>query len=309
MRLFIFLLIITTPLVTTAKEKPKAEEVSQKDISKHVEQIRKIAAINSGKTLEEKAQRCLKLLDYYESLVTKTYSQKLELSARTGFFQFTGADTMTNFPMVKMKTNDIEMEYALMSSCSLVFNNIGKVVGDNFPIIMSQVARVAYIKQKIEPSLYEAQGYVVRLNPLSRIKNVPIEVGPVPVTTLDLSDEQFLLKTKGELSGTGTYHFFSIISGKQKVKLRNGFDKTLPILTEVSPKSIDALFMRALILEGTMPYFTKEKHRCGLQRSKSDVEMIQLSILCDRAKNFQTDEDGVVTHKEYGFRLYPIEDK
>lgn len=93
-----------------------------------------------------------------------------------------------------------------------------------------------------------------------------------------------------------------------KAKFNDGLDKTLPILTEVSAKSIDALFMRASVLEGSMPTFTKQKHKCGLQRSKTESGVINLFVFCDANKNFEKDGDGSTRYKGLGFKLYPIRD-
>lgn len=269
------------------------------DIQSHIAKIENIAAMNNGSSDLDFSQKCLALLNYYESLVTKTFVQEGELSARTGTFKFTRADEIKNFSFLKMSQEQIQKEFDVMQKCLLTFNDLYSGSLEGFPPeykTIKKAALVGVVIEKLGDRDYIIQKLSVTLNPLAKKRGQP-------VTQLNTRDSFIRLKSLNLLSENQQIHFWGLVTGSSSLMKKNGFQTSVPIIQEVSSKVVDAFLLRAAVLEESLSQMMGNPYICGLARGSSKESKAQiLKLFCGPSRDFEGD-----VHRSRGFQLYGVE--
>lgn len=269
------------------------------DIQKHVAKIESISALNNGMSDADFAQKCSALLDYYQSLVSKTSLLKSELSARTGEFKFERAEEMKNFPFLKMNQEEIQKEFDLQQKCLFIFNDLYSGSLEGFPPeykTIKKAARVGIVTNRLNEKDYLVQNLSVTLNPLSRRRGQP-------VTKLSARDSYIRLKSLGSLQENQQIHYWGVVTGSASIAKQSGFQESVPVIQEISSVAVDAFLLRAAVLEESLSQMMKKKYVCGLVRGTSkEANTKVLKLFCGPYSDFNGD-----VHKSRGFQLYGVE--
>jgi len=263
----------------------------------HLKRLRHIQSLGANKSYRSDTRRCIALLDYYESLVTKTRKVRIVQSPRLPAVVLIGAQTMTNFPFTKMSTKERFLEFNLMTECRFVYSDL--IEGQYYAVNpFEPVVMVARLNQKLDSNRYLIQKYrrfidsrVVQATGLNEL--------------LKLTDTLYVLESKKGFQSDGVIQVPTVANGSESITLQNGFKKQVEKLVHVSPKAIDALYLRAKVLEESLTQLREERVMCGMyvgnSRQYGASQIVKLH--CATGKNF----DQQRLHKKKKYQLIALD--